>query len=81
MADVLNKPILVAVSEQACALGSAMAAAVASRVFDNFDEAKNAMGSGIEKEYRPNSETAEKYKSLYSDYLKLGNHIENELTK
>lgn len=81
MADVLNKPILVAVSEQACALGSSMAAAVAGGVYENFEIAKTAMGSGFEKEYKPNSKNAKKYQSLYSDYQKLGNHIENELTK
>ncbi|MBN2524731.1 MAG: ribulokinase [Bacteroidales bacterium] len=81
MADVLNKPILVARSEQACALGSAMAAAVAGGLHMNFVEGKNAMGSGFEKEYLPNVARSKKYEALYSDYLKLGNFIENELTK
>jgi len=81
MADVLNKPILVARSEQACALGSAMAAAVAGKVYGNFEGAKKSMGSGFEKEYHPNVTRSKKYEALYSNYLKLGNFIENEFTK
>lgn len=80
MADILNKPILIATSEQACALGSAMAAAVAGGIFDSFDEAKKRMGSGFEKEYKPNPENAKKYESIYNNYKKFGNFIENELT-
>jgi L-ribulokinase len=81
MADVLNKPILVAASEQACALGSAMAASVAGGVYNSFDQAKDNMGSGIEHEYKPNAENAELYKKVYTKYLQLGGFIENELTK
>ncbi len=81
MADVLNKPIHVARSEQACALGSAMAASVAGKVHENFEKAKEAIGGGFEKEYRPNKEKAKTYETLYNNYLKLGNFIENELTK
>lgn len=81
MADVLNKPILVATSEQACALGSAMAASVAGGVYDSFDQAKDNMGSGVEHEYLPNAENAEQYKEVYAKYLQLGSFIENELTK
>jgi L-ribulokinase len=80
MADVLNKPILVARSEQACALGSAMAAAVAGGIYKNFELAKDHMGSGFEKEYKPNAKNAVKYERIYKRYLKLGSFIEKELT-
>ncbi len=40
VADVLNMPIKVARSEQACALGSAMAAAVVAGVYPNTAEAR-----------------------------------------
>ena len=80
MADVLNKPILVARSEQACALGSAMAAAVAGGIYTNFDSAKDKMGSGFEKEYKPNKANAGKYEAIYKNYVKLGKFIEKELT-
>jgi L-ribulokinase len=80
MADVLNKPILVASSEQACALGSAMAASVAGGVYTSFEEAKKHMGGGFEKEYHPNSERVKKYIAIYSKYMLLGKFIENNLT-
>jgi L-ribulokinase len=81
LADVMNKPLLVATSEQACALGSAMAASVAGRIYQTFDLAKEKMGNGFEKEYHPNPENAEKYQEIYSKYIKLGKFVENELTK
>ncbi|MFC2137146.1 ribulokinase [Bacteroidota bacterium] len=81
LADVLNKPILVASSEQACALGSAMAASVAGNVYSTFEEAKNKMGSGIDKEYKPNAEKTKIYQNIYDKYLQLGTFIEKNLTK
>jgi L-ribulokinase len=76
VADVLNRPIKVARSEQACALGSAMAAAVASGIYATTEEAQANMGGGIETEYLPNPENAEKYQALYDQYKKLGNFVE-----
>lgn len=78
VADVLNMPIKVARSEQACALGSAMAAAVAAGVYANTAEAQKKMGSGIEIEYRPIPENVEKYHVLYKKYKKFGKFIEFE---
>lgn len=80
MADVLNKPILVARSEQACALGSAMAAAVAGGVYDKLELAIEHMGSGFETEYKPQKVNAGKYEKIYTRYMKLGKFIEKELT-
>jgi L-ribulokinase len=74
--DVLNMPIKVARSEQACALGTAMAAAVVAGVYPNISEAQKKMGGGFEKTYSPNPENAAKYQTLYSKYLKLGELIE-----
>jgi L-ribulokinase len=76
--DVLNKPIKVARSEQACALGSAMAAAVAGGIYATFEDAQKNMGSGFEKEYQPIEENASKYKLLYQKYCTLGAFIENQ---
>ncbi len=76
MADVLNMPIKVARSEQACALGSAMAAAVAAGVYTNLSEAQSKMGGGIETEYMPIPENVEKYKRLYDRYVELGRFVE-----
>jgi L-ribulokinase len=78
VADVLNMPIKVARSEQACALGSAMAAAVVAGVYPNTAEAQKKMGGGIETEYHPIPENVEKYKLLYEQYKKFGKLIEFE---
>ncbi|MFV0267403.1 MAG: ribulokinase [Draconibacterium sp.] len=80
VADVLNMPIKVARSEQACALGSAMAAAVVAGVYASTAEAQQKMGGGIETEYHPIPENVEKYKVLYEKYRKFGKFIEFDFT-
>ncbi len=79
VADVLNMPIKVAISDQTCALGSAMAASVVSGIYKDIASAQKAMGGGFEKVYKPNPERAKKYESLYSKYQMLGTFVENEL--
>jgi L-ribulokinase len=76
VADVLNMPIKVARSEQACALGSAMAAAVVAGVYATTAEAQAKMGGGFETEYHPIPENVAKYEQLYDKYVKLGKLIE-----
>ena len=66
VADVLNMPIKVAISDQTCALGSAMAASVVAGIYKDIASAQKAMGGGFEKVYKPNPERAKKYESLYS---------------
>ena len=41
-----------------------MCAATASGIYKTIDEARQAMGSGFEKEYRPNRENAIKFLQL-----------------
>ena len=77
LADVLNKPIQVAKSDQACALGAAMCAAVAAGVHPTMEAAQQAMGSGFDAEYQPRPEQAATYETLYQKYLKLGEFIES----
>ncbi len=79
VADVLNMPIRVASSDQTCALGSAMAASVAAGIHKDIPSAQNVMGSGFEKEYKPDPAKAKKYEKLFLEYKKLGLFIENEL--
>ncbi len=76
VADVLDMPIKVARSEQACALGTAMAAAVVAGVYSDTAEAQKKMGGGIETEYLPIPENVEKYKVLYQQYKKFGKFVE-----
>lgn len=78
--DVLNMPIKVTRSEQACALGAAMAAAVAAGLYATTANAQEKMGSGFEMEYQPIPENAEKYQAIYEKYISLGTFIEKELT-
>jgi L-ribulokinase len=79
VSDVLNMPIKVASSDQTCALGSAMAASVVSGIHKDIPAAQKAMGSGFEKEYKPNPVRAKKYNDLFEKYKKLGSFVENKL--
>ncbi len=78
VADVLDMPIKVARSEQACALGTAMAAAVVAGIYSNISEAQNAMGSGIETEYLPIPENVKKYETLFEQYKTFGKLIDGK---
>jgi L-ribulokinase len=81
MADVLDMNIRVARSEQTCALGAAMFAAVAAGIYPTVIEAQRAMGRGFEKEYRPIAANAEKYQDIYRTYSKIADFVEKEITK
>jgi L-ribulokinase len=75
-ADVLGMKLKVARSEQACALGAAMCAAVAAGIHPTLQQAQKAMGNGFELEYRPKPENAKRYLDLYEKYSKLGAFVE-----
>ncbi|MBC8156479.1 MAG: ribulokinase [Bacteroidetes bacterium] len=77
LADVLNMPIKIARSDQACALGAAMCASVAAGVHADIATAQQAMGSGFDAEYHPRPEHVITYETLYRQYLKLGEFSEN----
>ena len=79
LADVMNMPIRVAATDQTCAFGAAMFAAVAAGVHPTVEAAQKAMGKGFECEYVPNPVQAKKYDEIYQKYLKLGRFIEEEL--
>lgn len=81
VADVMDMPILVAKSEQACALGTAMAAATVAGLYPTVLDAQQAMGGGFEKEYIPHPSNAEIYKSLYRQYQQAGIFVEQFLKK
>ena len=80
MSDVLNMPIKVCKTDQACALGAAMFAATAAGIYDKVEDAQNAMGSGFTKEYIPIEENAKQYKEIYEKYIKLGKSAEANLS-
>lgn len=79
VADILNMPILVARSEQACALGSAMAAAKVAGLYPTVLDAQKAMSGGIESTYFPIPENALAYQALYDSYTAVGTFIESQL--
>ncbi|WP_299568340.1 ribulokinase [uncultured Pedobacter sp.] len=72
LANILNVPIKVATSEQACALGAAMFAAVVGGVYANIADAQSAMTSGFDACYYPEEDKAAIYKVLYEKYQELG---------
>jgi L-ribulokinase len=76
LADVLNKPIQVASSDQACALGAAMCASVAAGVHPTMEAAQQAMGSGFDAQYTPRPDQVAIYEKLYQKYRKLGAFVE-----
>jgi L-ribulokinase len=78
MADVLEREVKVAVSDQACALGTAMLASVAAGIHQDTESAQKAMGSGIDKTYTPDPERSKIYTALYERYRKLGVFAEAE---
>jgi L-ribulokinase len=79
MSDVLNMPIKVCNTDQACALGAAMFAATAAGVYPKVEDAIAAMNSGFAKEYQPDVQRHNQYAALYDTYLKLGAFTEKEL--
>ena len=68
LCDVLGMPIKVVRSEQACALGAAMFAAVAAGLHPTVIEAQKAMSSGFSEEYRPSPARGRIYDVLYARY-------------
>ena len=72
LSDVLDMPIKVCKTDQACALGAAMFAATAAGVYATVEEAQAHMMSGFAFEYYPNKANAEAYKAIYEKYVALG---------
>jgi L-ribulokinase len=81
MADVLNMPIKVAKSEQACAFGASMFAAVVAGVYEKVEDAQKAMGQGFANEYYPNPKMVAVYSELYKKYALLGKITEENFFK
>ena len=80
LANVLNRPIIVAESDYAPALGAAIYAAVAAGGFPNVQEASKVLGSKIEAEYLPDPDQVAALQPLMAAYNDLSQFIE-ETTK
>jgi L-ribulokinase len=79
LADVLEKSIKVAASDQTCALGAGMCAAVAAGLYPTIEAAQQKMSAGFTKTYTPNPTMAEHYRPLYQKYRQLGDFLEKSL--
>ncbi len=77
LSDVLNMPIKVAKSEQACALGACMFAAVAAGIYPDIEEAQKHIEQGFTKIYNPDPNRHIYYSNLYNTYLKIGKFSES----
>ena len=74
-ADILGMPIRVVASDQACALGAGMLAAVAAGVHPSVAAAQKKMGSGFDKIFKPDKKRAAIYGKLYATYTSLGRSL------
>lgn len=79
LADVLNMPIKVASSDQACALGAAICASVAAGVYPDMASAQKNMASAFDATYEPRPEVVPIYEALYQRYQGIGQYIEENI--
>ncbi len=72
LSDVLDMPIHISGSKQACALGSAMFAATVAGIYPNVEAAQTVIIKDQCCSYTPNKEKHEIYAKRYEYYKKLG---------
>ena len=70
-ADVLGRPISVAASQNAPALGAAMFGAVAGGAYGSIGEASERMAAPAVETYLPDDGSRHGYDALYAEYLRL----------
>lgn len=78
LANILNMPIKIVQSEQACALGAAICAATAAGVYPTMAAAQAAMASAYDAEFQPQQDRVAVYEKLYQRYLALGGFVEDD---
>ncbi len=78
LANVLNRPIIVAASDYAPALGAAIYAATAAGLYPTVLEASQHMASSFEAEYYPQAEQVAVFEKLMGRYEALGAFVEGK---
>ena len=70
-ADVLGRPMEISRSDQTCAFGAAITAAVVAGYYPNFDRAIGAMTAVQDQKFTPNTANEKAYDRLYALYKRL----------
>ena len=74
-ADVTGRPIRVAATTQAAAVGASIFGATAAGLFPSLHDAATAMGRVREDAYIPDPDAREVYDKLYREYLLLHDYF------
>ena len=80
-ADVLNRPIRIAGTKQACARGAALMASVAAGCYSDLNEACDALALPDYCVYYPNEENREIYEKLFVEYKILHDYFGTGVNK